>query len=315
MSRQEGTQLRALWQALNETTRVRLVALLSDAELSVSELQKITMLSQSLISSHLGVLRKADLVSTRKEGKSIYYQLKPTLSPKVQAIISACLNTLNEIPECQNDKAELKNTLSRRREAAQNYFNKIAGKMGKAYCPGRTWSAVGPLLAHLVGDVTVADLGAGEGWLSLLLAQRARNVIAIDSSPKMVEFAEEQLRGNKITNVEYRLGNLENPPLEPDSVDIVIFSQALHHAESPDLAIKRGATLLKQGGVLVILDLQKHQFEKAREIYHDYWMGFAESDLQNWLRAAGLTKLLIQALEPDPNDPVFVPILASGCKP
>lgn len=310
----EASQLRGVWKALNDPTRVRLVALLREAELSVSEIQQVTLLSQSLISAHLSVLRKVGLVQTRKEGKSIFYEGREGLISGVEQIVRAALNTLDEIPETKKDQAELSNVLRKRREEAQNYFNKIAGKLGKAYCPGRTWSAVGPALAHMIGEVDIADMGAGEGWLTLLLAQRARQVYAVDNSAKMVEFGQSQLKANQISNVEYRLGELEEPPLKAESVDLVVFSQALHHAENPARAIQRSAELLRHGGSMVVLDLQKHQFDKARDIYFDHWLGFSESDLRGWFKQAGLTKVLIQVLESDPNDPGFVPLLASARK-
>jgi len=314
MLKPEQSVLRGVWKALNDATRVRIMALLREAELSVSEIQQVTLLSQSLISAHLAVLRKVDLVQTRKEGKSIFYEGRDGLEASIDQIVRAALETLQEIPEVENDRAELKSVLRKRREATQSYFNKIAGKLGKAYCPGRTWSAVGPALAHMIGAVDIADMGAGEGWLTLLLAQRARKVYAVDNSPNMVEFGQSQLKANKISNVEYLLGDLEDPPLESESVDMVVFSQALHHAENPERAIRRGGELLRPGGSMVVLDLQKHQFDKAREIYFDHWLGFSESDLRGWFKQAGLSKVLIQVLEPDPNDPGFTPLLASAKK-
>jgi ArsR family transcriptional regulator len=314
MQKSEASQMRGVWKALNDSTRVRLVALLREAELSVSELQQVTLLSQSLISAHLAVLRKVNLVRTRKEGKSIYYEAHENLSSALEHIVLAALETLPEIPEAEHDRGELKNTLRKRREATQNYFNKIAGKLGKAYCPGRTWSAVGPALSHMIGEIDIADMGAGEGWLTLLLAQRARKVFAVDNSPKMVEFGQAQLKENQISNVEYRLGELEDPPLEPASVDLVVFSQALHHAENPGRAIQHCARLLRKGGSMVVLDLQKHQFDKAHEIYYDHWLGFSEPDLRSWFKNAGLSKVLIQLLEADPHDPGFTPLLASARK-
>ncbi|MGF1677868.1 MAG: ArsR/SmtB family transcription factor [Candidatus Methylacidiphilales bacterium] len=305
---------RSIWKALNDPTRVRLLALLQESDLSVTEIRQITLLSQSLISAHLAVLRNEALVTTRKEGKSIYYEADLEVPAEVRVIVDAALKTLSEISESNRDQEELKNALRQRREATQQYFNRIAGKLGKAYCPGRTWSAVGPMLAHLIGDVEVADLGAGEGWLSLLLAQRARRVIAVDNAPKMVEFGQEQVRAHGIDNVEFRLGNLEDPPVEPSSMDVVVYSQALHHVDDPGAALLRGAVLLRPGGILAVLDLQQHRQDKAREMYHDRWLGFAESDLRSWFKAAGLQKVLLQKLEPDPHDPAYIPILASGRK-
>lgn len=311
-----NTPLRPLWQALNDTSRLRLLALLQEEDLTVSELQSITYLSQSLISSHLAVLRKTGSIEHRRVGKShLYSSHADTLPPEASEIIRAALSTLKEVPEARRDREQLKATLRRRREEAESYFNKIAGKLGKAYCPGRTWAAVGPLLAHLVPEVDVADLGAGEGWLTLMLAQRANRVIAVDNSKKMVDFARQQLKERKIQNVEYRLGDLEAPPIDPASIDIVVFSQALHHANDPERAILRACEILRPDGRIVILDLQSHTFEKAHDLYHDRWLGFTESELRQWLKASGMKKIIIQQLETDQSHPNLKPILASALKP
>lgn len=304
--------LRLIWQTLNDVTRLRLLHLLGEEEVTVSELQEILHLGQSRISTHLSVLRSAGLVSTRREGKHTYYTLAHGLDAKTRQLIDAAWMTLKEIPEAEKDAAGLKLVLQKRRLETQTYFNRIAGKLGKAFCPGRTWSAVGPLLAQLVPHCTIVDLGAGEGWLSQLLSQNAAKVIAIDNSPKMVEFGRTEAKRRKITNLEYRLGDLAEPPVKPGTVDIVIMSQALHHAVNPSQAIQASARLLKPGGKIVILDLNQHSFDKARELYGDYWLGFAESDLRAWLKQAGFSEINFQLLEPDETGQHLQPCLATG---
>lgn len=306
--------LRTTWQSLNDPNRVRLIALLQQEELSVAELQQILRLSQPLISTHLSVLRKAKLVITRREGKNNYYSVSPEWPESVVRIVDSARSLLSEVPEAEGDRKELKAVLQKRRVDAQNYFNRVAGRLGKAYCPGRTWSAVGPLLAQMVPKVTVADLGAGEGWLTLLLAQRAKQVIAVDNSNKMVAFAKKELKAKKITNVEYRLGDLSDPPIDPASVELVVLSQSLHHAVNPRQAIKAASKLLVKGGRLIVLDLLQHHFEQARTLYHDHWLGFSESELQSWLSEEGLKHITVQLLTPDEKQNNLIPILASGEK-
>ena len=142
---------------------------------------------------------------------------------------------------------------------------------------------VGQLLLRVLPPLVVADLGSGEGLLSELLARRCKKVIAVDNSEKMVEFGARKAKMNGLKNLEFRLGELQNPPVEPESVDLVILSQALHHAEQPDEALKAAHRMLKPGGELMILDLSKHKFARAHELYGDRWLGFAESDLHRWL--------------------------------
>ena len=303
---------RALWQTLHDPTRLRILALLEEEELSVAELQEILHLGQSRISTHLAQLRQVGLVQPRREGKRTYYSLVKKLSKEHRQILDSALLTLVEVTGAATDFSSLKLVLDKRRSAAREYFNRVAGRLGKSFCPGRTWTEIGPLLAQLVPHVVVADLGAGEGWLSQLLARRAEKVIAVDNSPKMVAFGRAEAKKKGIPNLEYRLGDLSDPPLPARSVDLVILSQALHHVPKPQQALAAAAKLLRKGGRLIVLDLNQHQFDQARDLYGDYWLGFSEADLREWLSAAGLQQVEVQLLTPESEPPHFQPTLASG---
>ena len=303
---------RALWQTLHDPTRLRILALLGEEELSVAELQEILHLGQSRISTHLAHLRRVGLVQPRREGKRTYYSLVKKLDRESRQILDSALLTLAEVPSAKGDMASLKLVLEKRRASAREHFNRVAGRLGKSFCPGRTWTEIGPLLAHLIPRVVVADLGAGEGWLSQLLARRAEKVIAVDNSPKMVAFGRAESKKKGIANLEYRLGDLAAPPIPAASVDMVILSQALHHAANPQQAVTAAAGLLRKGGRLVVLDLNQHHYDPARELYGDYWLGFSEADLRDWLNAAGLREIEVQLLAPESEPPHFQPTLASG---
>jgi ubiquinone/menaquinone biosynthesis C-methylase UbiE len=303
---------RALWQTLHDPTRLRILALLEEEELSVAELQEILHLGQSRISTHLAHLRRVGLVQPRREGKRTYYSLVKKLGKETRQILDSALLTLAEVAGAKADLSGLKLVLEKRRTTAREYFNRVAGRLGKSFCPGRTWTEIGPLLAQLVPRVVVADLGAGEGWLSQLLARRAEKVIAVDNSPKMVAFGRAESKKKGIANLEYRLGDLADPPIPARSVDIVILSQALHHAANPQQAVAAAAKLLRKGGRLIVLDLNQHHFDQARELYGDYWLGFSEADLREWLAAAGLQQIEVQLLMPEAEPPHFQPTLASG---
>ena len=160
----------------------------------------------------------------------------------------------------------------------------------------------------------MADLGAGEGLLSELLARRCKKVIAVDNSEKIVAFGAAKAKKNGLKNLEFRLGNLQNPPIEPNSVDLVILSQALHHAEDPAEAVCSAHKILKKGGQIMVLDLLKHNFDKARELYGDRWPGFAESDLHRWLESARFKKIEVSIVAREESPPHFQTILAGGEK-
>jgi len=301
-------------RALSDPTRLRIVALLERDELSVAELQEITRLGQSRISTHLGLLLDSELVESRREGKRTFYKLNESADATAREFIQLAIRGAKELPEHSGDEINLKRVLARRKEQAQVYFNQIAGRFDRVYGPGRSWQAFGHLLLRVLPPLVVADLGAGEGLLSELLARRCKKVIAVDNSEKIVEFGKTKAKKNGLKNLEFRLGDLQTPPIEPNSVDLVILSQALHHAEIPADAIAAAHKILKPHGQILILDLLMHNFEKARELYGDRWPGFAESDLHRWLEAAGFKKIEISIVAAEEQPPHFQTILAGGEK-
>ena len=301
-------------RALADPTRLRIMALLEEVELSVNELQEITKMGQSRISTHLKLLQDSDLVQSRRDGKRTFYKANDRADNTAREFIALAVQGAKELRERETDEVNLRRIVARRKQQDQVYFNHVAGRFDRSYGPGRSWQAFGHLLLRILPPLVVADLGSGEGLLSELLARRCKRVIAVDNSEKMVEFGARKARKNGLKNLEFRLGNLQNPPVEPNSVDLVILSQALHHAEKPDEAIKATHRMLASGGQLMILDLAKHKFAKAHELYGDRWLGFAESDLQRWLEAAGFKKIEIDVVAREEQLPHFETILAGGQK-
>lgn len=298
---------------LADDTRLRLLLLLRQEELSVAELCEILGMGQSRISSHLAQLRTAELVVDRRSGKNIYYAFPPSgVAPEVQAILAAAAS---EIPEVRGDQRGLAVARAKRADLSREYFNKMAGKFGRTYCPGRTWQGVARMLFALVPPLAIVDLGAGEGHLSQLLAKRALSVIAVDSSEKMVEYGTQLARDNGITNMEYRLGNMEEPPVEAASVDLVLLSQALHHTSDPVRVLQAAHHILRPGGRVAVLDLLAHRFEQARELYADVWLGFTEAELTGFLEDAAFHSVSAEVVSKDEQNPVFQTLLAFGTKP
>ncbi len=301
-------------RSLADSTRLRIIALLEKGELSVNELQQITRMGQSRISTHLGQLQEAGLIQSRREGKRAFYQLNQKAEVLVREFIQLAIRGAGEMAEHPSDQVNLKRILARRQDQAQLYFDQIAGRFDRSYGPGRSWQAFGQMLLRVIPPIVVADLGAGEGLLSELLARRARKVIAVDNSAKIVAFGANKAKKNELKNLEFRHGDLEAPPIEPQSIDLVILSQALHHAKKPDVAIAAAYHILRRGGQMMILDLLQHNFDKARELYGDIWLGFAESDLQRWLEAAGFKNIEIGVVAQEAQPPNFQTILAQGEK-
>ena len=176
-----------LLRLLADPTRLRLLLLLEHEELSVAELQEILGMGQSRISSHLAQLKRAGVVADRRVGKNVYYGANHIgQNAKRERVAEITRLLARDVPEGSRDRTSLKLVLQKRQDKARKYFDELAGKFGRGYLPGRSWQALAHTLITLLPPLTVADLGAGEGTLAQLLAKRARKVIAVDNSPKMV---------------------------------------------------------------------------------------------------------------------------------
>src|SRR6266446_2368737 len=273
---------------LADPTRLRLLLLLEEEELSVAELQQILGMGQSRISSHLAQLKRAGVVEDRRAGKNVYYGASENGQDSRRARIAELTRTLaRELPETTRDRTSLKLVLRKRQDKAREYFDELAGKFGRRYCPGRSWQ---------------------------VLAKNARKVIAIDNSSKMVEFGSQLAKKHGFKNLEYRLGDIEEPPIANNSVDLAILSQALHHAIHPQQAVGAAHRILKRGGRLVILDLLSHRFERARELYADHWLGFSEVQLHQLLEKSGFREIEVSVVSREKQNPHFQTVFATGVK-
>ena len=301
-------------QVLSDSTRLRMVKLLGQEELSVAELQEILEMGQSRISSHLGLLRRHEMVNDRKEGKKTFYELNQVVVERFE-LIRVALAEESEEEFWESDRSALNRIVDRRRRASERYFDEVADRLGKNYVPGRSWDAIGHFLLRLVPRITIADLGAGEGMISQLLAERARKIYCIDSSKSMVRVGKELAKKNNLLNLSYKQGDIENVPLAKGSVDLALMSQSLHHAQRPEKALSEASRILRKGGQLVVLDLKEHQFSKARQLYGDQWLGFPENELYRMIKSVGFRKVKVETIAKEEREPYFETILGYGEKP
>ncbi len=292
---------------LADPTRLRMLLLLHNQALSVAELQEILGMGQSRISTQLSLLKQEGMVTDQRSGKNNIYQAElPEL------LLSLARQAAEELPECPKDLSALRHLIRKRKDKARSYFDELAGKFGKSYVPGRSWKALAEALIKVMNYDVVADLGAGEGTLSQLLAQRAKKVIAVDISPKMVEFGQNLAQSHGLGNLEFRLGEIEDVPIETKTVDLAILSQALHHAEEPSRALSEAYRILKPGGRLLILDLAKHSFTKAHELYSDRWLGFPEGELAEMIEAAGFQGVETSVVDRETKPPRLQTLVATA---
>ena len=300
-------------RVLGDINRLRMLLLLSREELSVAELQEILGMGQSSISTHLAQLKHAGLVEDRRTGKNIWYQSKAG-GEVLPGLLGMLQQAPEEIPEAAHDRAALDLVLRKRQDKTRAFFDDMAGRLGREYVPGRSWRSIAEALLLMLPPMVIADLGAGEGAFSLLLAQRAQQVIAVDNSDKMVELGSQLAQKQGVAALEYRKGDLEAVPIADGTVDLALFSQSLHHALHPERAIAEAWRILKPGGRIAILDLVQHRFTEARELYADVWLGFSEVELELLLGKSGFGNVHTAVVHKETEAPFFQTVLATGNK-
>ena len=300
-------------RVLGDINRLRMLLLLSREELSVAELQEILGMGQSSISTHLAQLKHAGLVEDRRAGKNIWYRSKAG-GEVISKLLDLLQKAPQELPEAKDDEAALELVLRKRQDKTRAFFDDMAGRLGREYIPGRSWRSIAEALLLLLPPMVIADLGAGEGAFSLLLVQRAKQVIAVDNSDKMVELGTALARNQGLPSLEYRKGDLEAVPIADSAVDLALFSQSLHHALHPERALTEASRILRPGGRIVILDLVQHRFAEARELYADVWLGFSEVELEMLLGKVGFSDVQTSIVHKEEKAPHFQTVLATGIK-
>ena len=194
---------------LTDPTRLRILLLLDAEALSVADLQELLGMGQSRISTQLSQLKSGGLVRDERSGKHNFYR-----SEMSRDLCRLAKEAAKELPETEKDASALRHLQCKRRDKTRAYFDELAGRFGKDYVPGRSWKGLAEALLKVTNQGVVADLGAGEGTLAQMLARQAQHVIAVDLSPKMVEFGRELAARHDLPNLEYRLGDIEDPENE-----------------------------------------------------------------------------------------------------
>ncbi len=304
--------LKAL-RLLGDEGRVRILRLLSKEELSVAELQEVLGMGQSRISMALSQLKQAGMVEVRKAGQKSLYKMTGPTGLKA-TLIETLKHAGDEIQAVAADDEGLRMVLRKRKDKLRTYFDELAGRFGRNYVPGRSWQGLAEMVLRLMPPMVIADLGAGEGTLALLLAQRAELVIAVDSSEKMVEYGAGVAKTHGVKNLEYRLGDLEELPLTAGEADLALLHQSLHHALHPQKALDEAWRILKPGGRVVVMDLLKHNLEEARDLYADVWLGFSQVELADLLKKSRFRSVELSVVHREPEAPHFETVMAIGEK-
>ena len=269
-------------QLFAEPTRVRLMALLEQEELTVAELCSITELAQSSVSTHLGKLRDAGLLRDRRQGASTLYALNDGNMPASAKQVWGLVRGEVKDTVLDGDRGRCADVL-RGREAWPDI---VAGQMERHYSPGRTWEATARGLFGLMQLGDVLDAGSGDGTMAQLLAPRARSVTCLDRNEKMVEAARARL--SKLKNVTVSRGDVHELPFEVASFDHVMLFNILTQATTPTRVVSEAARVLRDGGNLSIITLASHDHAAVSANYRDIHSGFSIPQLKRMLQKAGL---------------------------
>ena len=304
----------ALFKLLGDGARLRLLRLLAEHQLrlNVTELTAILGLAQSGVSRHLGLLKDAGLIGEERGGGFTYYRIAPAIHngrfPGLWPYLEAQFEIAAKEPAVRGDEARLQEVLRLRKENFEAHGTEL-----RQMVPGRSWAAWSRALGLLLPPLTVADLGCGEGYLTLETAGWARRVIGIDRSPQVLARAKALAARRGVKNVVWKRGEIDRLPLENATVDVALFSQALHHAIDPLKALAEAVRILKPGGRLLILDLRAHDQDWVREQLGDRWLGFADDKLAGMLKDAGLQDVVVRVGARLTGDP-FTVLIACATK-
>ena len=300
-----------LFRLLADGTRLRLLRVLAQDRFNVSELTGILGVAQSGVSRHLGLLKDAGLVTEEREAGYVYCRLADEGRTNGQGPLWALLDAQFAASAgdraVREDEARLQEVLRHRKENFETHGDV------RQLVPGRSWAAWARALGHLLPPLDVADIGCGDGYLTLEMARWARTVCGIDRSDQVLERAKAMADRRRVTNVQWRKGDLARLPLRDASVDVALLSQALHHAADPAGSVAEAVRILRPGGRLLVLDLREHDQRWVRARFGDQRLGFADAALGRLLQGAGLRKIRVQVGARQTGDP-FIVLIASGVK-
>ena len=303
-----------LLRLLGDETRLRLLRLLAQESLNVSELTAILGVAQSGVSRHLGLLKDAGLVKEQRTGTFSWYRLDASLEDAngphapLWAWLTHKFGTANTATKADDSR------LAEVRRVRQEEF-RDHGDDGekKQLVPGRSWAAWSRALGLLMPPLDVADLGCGEGYLTIEAARWAKRVVAVDRSQDVLTRGKELAKRRGVKNITWKRGELQRVPIDDGAMDLVLLSQALHHADEPRAALTEAHRVLRPGGRVLVLDLREHAEDWVTTTLGDRWLGFDEKSLRVLLESTGFTDTIVRVGASHAGDP-FAVLIAAGTR-
>lgn len=301
----------SMLRLLADPTRVRLLALLENEELTVAELAAVLHLAQPRVSTHLAKLREAGLVRDRRAGVSAYYRANNEGDETQHALLRSLRASINDAL-LREDAARLPGVLANRARE-EGWADTVAGDMERHYSPGRTWETLARSLLQLLETGDVLDIASGDGITAELLAPHAHSIVCVDSSERVADAAAKRLKA--FPNVRVIHGDMHALELGKQRFDLVLMLHALTYAEDPAQAVAEAARVLRPGGRLLAVTLGRHDHRAVVEPFDHRNLGFSQAQLDSHARGAGLEVLSCNRLSRERKAPHFEVISLLARKP
>lgn len=306
-----GLDYTLLYKTLSETSRRRILAVLEGNECSVQDIQDILSLGQSSISAHLSLLRSNGFVDFRRQGRFILYRLTEGDNKDIDAMFPAILESLRKEDWYERDIKRVKKLLDEKAQMSLSFYEGVETQNKRS--PGQTDHGLAIGLLRSIRNKTIVDIGCGIGNLAREFAKMNNTVVGIDTDKKQIAIANKNIEDNK-DNILFVEGKGEETGQKNNSVDIVLFSHSLHHMETPHIAIKESNRILKKGGMIIVLDLKKHEEFWMRKIYGDVHMGFVPDEIESLLLDEHFKDIFIDVDMNDKEFPQFETIIITAEK-
>jgi len=300
------------FKLLSDSTRLRLLMLVDREELSVAELAAITQLAQPRVSTHLAKLKEAGLVNDRREGVFVYYRMAGRIEDKSLESLWELLRKNTSDPVIEQDIERISQILSSRK-GNTNWADSVAGDMERHYSPGRTWEATTRAIVQLLDLGDVLDIASGDGVMAELLAPYAKSITCLDIGQRVVVAGKKRLHSYQ--HVKFELGDMHDLPIKDASFDTVLLMHALTYTNQPELVFAEASRVLKPGGRLVAVTLQKHAHKTSVAAYNHLNLGFTEAQLHQLCSHADLQPLNIQMSTVEKRTPNFEVLTLIAAKP
>jgi DNA-binding transcriptional ArsR family regulator/SAM-dependent methyltransferase len=296
---------------LADPTRVRLLALLENEELTVAELAAVLHLAQPRVSTHLAKLKEAGLVRDRRAGVSAYYRANSEGEEAQHKLLDSLRQSIDDAL-LREDTARLPGVLAQR-AGSEGWADTVAGDMERHYSPGRTWETLARSLLQLLETGDVLDIASGDGITAELLAPHAKSITCVDSSERVVDAAAKRLRA--FPHVQVLPGDMQALDLGERRFDLVLMLHALTYAENPAMAVAEASRVLRPGGRLLAVTLGQHDHRAAVEPFDHRNLGFSSDQLRDFASRAELDVISCHQISRERKAPHFEVISLLARKP